>query len=57
MNDDSKKALKINTGSGTITVKKGTRKGTYKMKVTVKASGTTKYKAGSKTVTVTIKVK
>lgn len=56
-NTKAKKALKINTSTGKITVKKGTKKGTYKMKVKVKAAGTTKYKAGSKTVTVTIIVK
>ena len=60
-NAKSKKALKINTKTGKITVKKKTKKGTYKMKVIVKAAGTSKgdpqYKALSKTVTVTIKVK
>jgi len=56
VNAKSKKALQINK-KGTITVKKKTKKGTYKMKVTVKAAGTTKYKALTKTVTVTINVK
>lgn len=56
-NAKSKKALKINTKNGNITVKKKTKKGTYKMKVTVKAKGTANYKAATKTVTVSIKVK
>ncbi|MBR3149786.1 MAG: cadherin repeat domain-containing protein [Eubacterium sp.] len=51
------KKITINKTSGKITVKKGLKKGTYKVKVKVKAAGNTYYKAGSKTVTVTIKVK
>jgi hypothetical protein len=43
--------------AGKITVKKGLKKGTYKLKVKVTAAGNTTYKAGAKTVTVTIKVK
>ena len=42
--------------AGVITVKKGTKKGNYKMKVVVSAAGNKNYKAGSKTVTVTVKV-
>ena len=42
---------------GTITVKKGAKKGTYKIKVKVTAKGNSAYKAKSKTVTVKIKVK
>ena len=42
---------------GTITVKKGTKKGTYTIKVKVTAKGNSAYKAKSKTVTVKIKVK
>lgn len=49
-------ALTINKTTGKVTVKKGTKKGTYTMKAKVTAAGTTKYKSGSKTVTVTIKV-
>lgn len=60
-NAKSKKALTINKKNGKITVKKKTKKGTYKMKVTVKAAGTStgspQYKAAAKTLTVTIKVK
>ena len=51
----SRKALKFKNGK--ITVKKGTKKGTYKMTVTVKAAATDDYKAASKKVTVSVKVK
>ena len=43
--------------NGKITVKKGLKKGTYKVKVKVTAAGNKEYKAAVKTVTVTIKVK
>lgn len=56
-NKKSKKALKINSKTGKITVKKKTKKGTYKIKVKVSAAGNKNYKSGSKTVTVTVKVK
>ena len=52
-----KKKFSINKKNGKVTVKKGLKKGTYKLKVKVKASGNTTYKAGTRTVTVTIKVK
>ena len=42
---------------GVITVKKGTKKGTYKIKVAVTAAGGTGYKAGAKKVTVKVQVK
>ncbi len=42
--------------AGKITVKKGLKKGTYKIKVKVTAAGNSSYKAKSKTVTVKIKV-
>ena len=45
------------SSAGKITVKKGLKKGTYKIKVKVKAAGNSTYKSASKTVTVTIKVK
>ena len=51
------KRLKINKKTGTITVKKGTKKGTYKIKVKVTAAGNQYYKAGSRTVTVKVRVK
>ena len=40
-----------------VNVKKGTKKGTYKIKVIVTAAGNANYNAGSKTVTVKVKVK
>ena len=53
----AKKALKINKKTGKITVKKKTRKGTYKMKVTVTAAGNAKYESATKKATVIIRVK
>ncbi|MBQ3370734.1 MAG: cadherin repeat domain-containing protein [Mogibacterium sp.] len=52
-----KKYFTINKTSGKLTVKKGLKKGTYKVKVKVTASGNSYYKSKSQTVTVTIKVK
>lgn len=46
------KYVKVSS-KGVVTVKKGTKKGTYK--VTVKAAGNTNYKSGSKTVKITVK--
>lgn len=43
--------------NGNIVVKKGLKKGTYKIKVSVTASGTAAYKKLTKTVIVTVKVK
>lgn len=51
-----KKYFKV-AKNGKITVKKGLKKGTYKVKVKVTAAGNTEYNAAVKTVTVTIKVK
>ena len=53
----AKKALKLNAKTGKITINKKTKKGTYTMKVKVTAAGNKKYKAGSQTVTVTVRVK
>ena len=52
-----KKYFKINKTTGKVTVKKGLKKGTYKIKVKVSAAGDNNYKSGNKTVTLTIKVK
>lgn len=49
--------LKINQKTGTVTVKKGTKKGTYKIRVIVTAAGNAYYEAGSRTVTVKVRVK
>ncbi len=51
------KKLSINKKTGNITVEKGLKKGKYKLKIQVNASGNTQYKAVKKTVTVIIKVK
>ena len=51
------KKITINKKTGKITVKKKTKKGTYKVKIKVKAAGNNQYMAGTKTVTVKIKVK
>ncbi len=48
--------LKV-ASNGKITVKKKTKKGTYKVKVVVKAAGNGNYNAAAKTVTVKVKVK
>ena len=42
--------------NGRITVKKGLKKGTYNVKLKVTAAGNANYRAGSKTITVTLKV-
>ncbi len=47
----------ISKKTGQLTVKKGLKKGTYKVTVQVKAAGTDMYKAGSQKVTLTIRVK
>lgn len=51
------KKLKISKKTGKITVKKGTKKGTYKIKVQVTVSGNGNYNGLTKTITVKIKVK
>jgi hypothetical protein len=51
------KKFTINKKTGKITVKRGVKKGTYRMKVRVADAGTKIYKSKTKTVTVTIKVK
>lgn len=43
--------------NGRITVKKGAKKGTYKVKIRISAAARGNFNAGSKTVTVTVKVK
>ncbi|MBE5870496.1 MAG: hypothetical protein E7294_04460 [Lachnospiraceae bacterium] len=53
----SSNKLSINKKTGKITVKKGTKKGTYKIRVTVKAAGNANFLPAEKTVTVKVKVK
>ena len=50
------KKFTVNKKTGNITVKKGLKKGTYKVKVKVKAAGNKTYKPRTRTVTVTVKV-
>lgn len=52
----SSSKLSINKKTGTVTVAKGTKRGTYKMKVKVRASGNASYNARIRYVTVVIKV-
>lgn len=49
--------ISVNSKTGKITVKKGMKKGNYKIKVQIKAAAKGNYKAGTKKVTVTVKVK
>ena len=51
------KKISINATSGKITLKKGLKKGTYKVKMKVQDHGTKKFKAKTKVVTFRIKVK
>lgn len=51
-----KKYFRINTKTGTITLKKGLRKGTYKVKLKIRAAGDDSYKVSTKTVTCKITV-
>ena len=51
------KKITINKKTGKVSVKKGLKKGTYPVRVTVFAAGNDQYEAGSKTVTIKIKVK
>ncbi|MBQ9061811.1 MAG: hypothetical protein IJ121_03135 [Eubacterium sp.] len=52
----AKKKIKVSK-TGKITVKKGLKKGTYKIKVNVTAAGNANYMPLTKTVTVKIKIK
>lgn len=51
------KYFTVNKTNGKITVKKGLKKGTYKIRVKVNAAGNTSYLPESKAVTVTVRVK
>ena len=51
------KKFKVNSKNGAITIPKGTKKGTYELRVKIAAKGDANYKSGSKTVKVKIKVK
>ena len=49
--------ITINKSTGKVTVKKGLKKGSYKVTVKVTAAGNSTYKKGTKKATFTIKVK
>ena len=49
--------ITVDSKTGKLTVKKGTKKGTYTIKVQVKAAGNTNYNAATKTVTLKVIVK
>ena len=51
------KKITVDKKTGKIKIKKGLKKGTYKVKIKVTAAGNTEYNAAVKTVTVKIKVK
>ncbi|MEY8460950.1 BspA family leucine-rich repeat surface protein [Eggerthellaceae bacterium 24-137] len=51
------KKFTVNAKNGKITLAKGTKKGTYKVKIKVTAAGNKSYKPLSKTVTVKVRVK
>jgi len=51
------KKITVNKKTGKLTVKKGVRKGSHKIRIRVRAAGKGAYLPGVKTVTVTIKVK
>ena len=51
------KKIVVNKKTGKVTIKKGLKAGNYKVKIKVIAAGNTTYKAGHKTVTVTIRVR
>lgn len=53
----SKSKFSVNAKNGALTIKKGTKKGLYKVKVQVKAAGSSTYLAASKTVTVKVRVR
>ena len=50
-------AVSVNSKTGKLTVKKGLKKGTYRVKVQIKSAAKGNYTAGSITVTVTVRVK
>lgn len=50
-------AITVNSKTGKFTVKKGLKKGTYRVKVQIKSAAKGNYNAASRTMTVTVKVK
>jgi hypothetical protein len=52
----SSKVLSVNKKTGKVTVKRGTKKGAYKVRIKVTAKGNANYKSLSKTLTCTVVV-
>ena len=52
-----KKYFKVNAKNGTITIKKGLKKGKYKLKIDITAAGNANYLAATKQIQVTVRVK
>ena len=52
----SSKYLTINKSTGQVNLKKGTKKGLYRLKVKIRAAGDNSYYSGTKTVTVKVRV-
>lgn len=52
-----RKFFKMSSKTGKLTIKKGLKKGTYKLKVNVSAAGNSNYLPATKTVTLKIKIK
>ena len=53
-----KKYFSVNAKTGTLTVKKGLKKGSYRVRVKARAAGNADYKASAwKFVTITVRVK
>lgn len=53
----NKKRFKVYSKTGKIKIKRGTKKGSYKIKVRITAAGNSQYKSKSKLVTIKIRVK
>ena len=47
----------VNRTTGALTVKKGLKKGTYKLKMIITAAGDDEHEVGTRVVTIKIKVK
>ncbi len=56
VNKNSKR-FTVDTSTGNLKIKKGTKKGLYKIRIKVTAAGDSKYSPGSKTVTAKVRVK
>ena len=52
-----KSSFTVSKKTGTITIKKGVKKGTYTVKIKVTTAANTKYESASKTISIRIKIK